>query len=296
MGTTEALRKQLKVTRELQSVVKTMKALAAVNIRQFENAALSLTRYTETVQEGFQVVLKGRTVVPAAPVKRGQPAARALIVFGTDQGMCGPFNERIASYAAGRYRGRGGAAVPRVIAVGARALASLQEHGVAVESTLPVPGTVSAIRGTVLQLLAIAQRWTEQASDIEVVLVYHRKKPEETAYVPQETRLLPVDPDRLRELQRRPWKSRTIPMYTLPYAQMLASLVRHYLFSTVYMALVLSLAAENASRLAAMQAAERNIEDRLKDLTMALHRERQSRITDELLDIVAGFEALTKGS
>ena len=53
-----------------------------------------------------------------------------------------------------------------------------------------------------------------------------------------------------------------------------------------------SLAAENASRLAAMQGAESSIEDRLDELKGQYHRERQTGITEEMQDIVAGFEAL----
>jgi F-type H+-transporting ATPase subunit gamma len=56
-----------------------------------------------------------------------------------------------------------------------------------------------------------------------------------------------------------------------------------------------SLASENASRLAAMQSAERNIEDRLDDLNRQYRHERQTSITEELLDIAAGFEALGGG-
>jgi F-type H+-transporting ATPase subunit gamma len=55
-----------------------------------------------------------------------------------------------------------------------------------------------------------------------------------------------------------------------------------------------SLAAENASRLAAMQAAERNIDERLRELIKRFNQQRQTAITSELLDIVSGFEALTE--
>ena len=59
------------------------------------------------------------------------------------------------------------------------------------------------------------------------------------------------------------------------------------------LAQALSLASENASRLSAMHAAERNIDDRLHALRGQFHRERQTSITTELLDIVSGYEALT---
>jgi F-type H+-transporting ATPase subunit gamma len=76
-------------------------------------------------------------------------------------------------------------------------------------------------------------------------------------------------------------------------ARLLYDLLGQYLFVTLYQALAESLASENAARLAAMQAAENNIEERLKDLRLQYNQLRQSTITEELLDIVAGFEALT---
>jgi F-type H+-transporting ATPase subunit gamma len=69
-------------------------------------------------------------------------------------------------------------------------------------------------------------------------------------------------------------------------------LIREYLFVSLFRALAESLASENASRLASMQAAEKNIEEQLSELKKQFHQMRQMAITEELLDIVAGFEAL----
>ena len=74
---------------------------------------------------------------------------------------------------------------------------------------------------------------------------------------------------------------------------LLSSLVRRHLFVTLYQAFAEALASEHASRLSAMQAAERNIEDHLDELRAELARTRQEAITAELLDIVGGFEALS---
>jgi F-type H+-transporting ATPase subunit gamma len=65
------------------------------------------------------------------------------------------------------------------------------------------------------------------------------------------------------------------------------------LFVSLFTACAESLASENASRIAAMQAAEKNIEQRLDELRGAFNLMRQSAITEELLDVVTGFEALS---
>ena len=71
-----------------------------------------------------------------------------------------------------------------------------------------------------------------------------------------------------------------------------SALVQQYLFVALYRACAESLASEDASRLAAMQNAERNIKDRLDELHAEYHHQRQNSITAELLDIVAGYEAV----
>ena len=75
----------------------------------------------------------------------------------------------------------------------------------------------------------------------------------------------------------------------------LRAILREYLFISLFRACAESLASENASRLAAMQRAEKNIDNSLEDLNRTFHRLRQSGIDEELFDVVAGFEALSGG-
>jgi len=73
-------------------------------------------------------------------------------------------------------------------------------------------------------------------------------------------------------------------------------LVLEYLYVSLFRACAESLASENASRLAAMQRAEKNIDELLVDLNRTFHRLRQSGIDEELFDVVSGFEALASVS
>jgi F-type H+-transporting ATPase subunit gamma len=75
-------------------------------------------------------------------------------------------------------------------------------------------------------------------------------------------------------------------------ARLMSWLVQQRLFVVLYRALAEALASEHASRLAAMQAAERNIEDRRDDLQHLYRLRRQETITRELLDVVSGYEAV----
>jgi F-type H+-transporting ATPase subunit gamma len=73
----------------------------------------------------------------------------------------------------------------------------------------------------------------------------------------------------------------------------LRALIREYLFVSLFRACAESLASENASRLAAMQRADKNIDELLEDLNRTFHRLRQSGIDEELFDVISGFEALS---
>ena len=75
----------------------------------------------------------------------------------------------------------------------------------------------------------------------------------------------------------------------------LGALIRGYLFVSLFRACAESLASENASRLSAMERAERNIDELLETLHGTFHRLRQSGIDEELFDVISGFEALSGG-
>ncbi len=79
----------------------------------------------------------------------------------------------------------------------------------------------------------------------------------------------------------------------MEWDRLFSALVRQYLFVSLYRAVAESLASENAARLAAMERAEKNTKERLDELRLQYHRSRQISITEELLDIMAGFEAIT---
>jgi len=88
------------------------------------------------------------------------------------------------------------------------------------------------------------------------------------------------------------WPTGNLPEVRGEGAQTLRALVREYLFVSLFRACAESLASENASRLAAMQRAEKNIDELLEDLNRNFHRLRQSSIDEELFDVISGFEAL----
>ena len=78
----------------------------------------------------------------------------------------------------------------------------------------------------------------------------------------------------------------------MPWETLFSALIGEFLFISLFRAFAASLAAENMARLASMQRAEKNIEEMQDDLTARYHALRQSTITEELFDVITGFEAV----
>jgi F-type H+-transporting ATPase subunit gamma len=297
MQTPEALKAQISSTTDLQSVVKTMKALAAVSIQQYESAIESLRQYSQTVELGLQILLHQPQFTESASLLEPDlpPESRlGLIIFGSDQGLCGQFNQQIAQHL-NDYLGDPPFPLKRnqrVAVVGARPVPLLQDFGISVDERFTVPSSVSEITDRVQDLLLLIDQWRE-AEDCDRMLLFYNRPTSSASYESTIVQLLPLDQDWLTKLRQRPWNSRTLPTVLMNSDKLVSKLVRQYLFITLYQAIAASLASENASRLAAMQSAESNIEERLEELTGQYRQQRQSAITAELLDVVSGFEALT---
>jgi F-type H+-transporting ATPase subunit gamma len=116
------------------------------------------------------------------------------------------------------------------------------------------------------------------------------------SYRPTTAYLLPVEEWWLKTLQDKKWPTHVLPAFTMDWSLLFRRLVRQHLFVSLYRAFAESLASEHASRLTSMHGAEKNIEERLGELWSSFHRQRQMSITEELLDIVSGFMALSEES
>lgn len=294
MDTLESLRQSVDATRDLQSIVRTMKALAAVSIRQYERALVALSDYDRAVAMGLRVVL--HDAHKRIPRRQRPPQRLGAIVFGSDQGLCGRFNDGVAEFA---LLAMDKVAIApgerRVLAIGSRVRSSLEQRSQNVHEQLPVPGSAASITGCVRNILLLVEEWRAQAGISDVMLLYNAHRPDSTRK-PSLLHLLPVNIGRLRDSRREHWPSRSLPTYSMPQPALLSALLRQYLFVSLFRACAESLASEHASRLESMQLADKNIDDRLGELEAAYRERRQEAITVELLDVVAGYEALTSAS
>ncbi|WP_446011428.1 F0F1 ATP synthase subunit gamma [Candidatus Electrothrix sp.] len=289
--TTASLRRKISSAGDLQSVVRTMKALAASSIGQYEKSVSALADYNRTVELGLSVCFRGAGSTAFLTGGTGQADTVEVnaVVFGSDQGLVGQFNDVVADYAMKTL-----ATLPgrlQVWAVGERVHARLTDAGLPLVGLFGVPNSVKAITPLVGQILVESEAGRSPDEGVAPLYLFYNRPGSGSVYAPVSQRLLPLDENWRRKLAKLPWPTGNLPEI-MGDSTTLRALIREYLFVSLFRACAESLASENASRLAAMQRADKNIDELLESLNRTFHSLRQSGIDEELFDVVSGFESL----
>ncbi|TWT59695.1 F0F1 ATP synthase subunit gamma [Rubinisphaera italica] len=285
------IRRQITTASDLQSVVRTMKAMAASSIEQYEQSVRALTDYYRTIELGLSACYRKSNMMTLSTPGNQHPESGTIcaIVFGSDQGLVGRFNDVVADHAIQTLTKFPGSL--EVWAVGERVHARLSDAGLPMQGLFNVPNTVKAIAPLVgqIQLESVSQQSTEEPA---CVYVFHNRPNSGALYEPVSRRLLPLDTQWQKSLTKVSWPTKIVPEVMGSELSILRALIHEYLFISMFQACAESLASENASRLASMQRADQNINQLLEEFHVSFHRLRQSSIDEELFDVVAGFDAL----
>lgn len=280
----QAIKKSINSAENLQSIVSTMKAHASSNINQFQNAAKASMEYRKVLDMSLYVVLAEEDEI--APLEESIDGDILHIVFGSDHGLAGRFNERISDFALEE--------IPKtenhkVIIIGQQILQRLKDDFNIYEFFMQ-PQTTDHISSMVNKLLVKIDQLRNEIP-IEQIILYYNRPQENSTFIENTEILFPIDLFKLAK-NKTEWDSKGVPVYFIEKEKIISDLIRQYFFITLYRAFCYSLASENASRLASMQSAEKNIDERLEELNFGYRRERQNSITEELNDVISGFKAI----
>ncbi|MBK5105557.1 MAG: F0F1 ATP synthase subunit gamma, partial [Burkholderiales bacterium] len=151
--TTASLRRKIGSAGDLQSVVRSMKALAASSIGQYEQSVRALADYYRTVELGLSLCLRQGAPAGLTAEGRGRTdeALVGAVVFGSDQGLVGQFNDAVADFAVRSLAAVAGKL--QVWAVGERVRARLSDAGLPLAGLYAVPNSVKAITPLVGKIL-----------------------------------------------------------------------------------------------------------------------------------------------
>ncbi len=266
---------------QLQDVISVMRSLAATRVQQAQDALPAIRSYSDTIGQAIaraESYLKEDAAGCAAEGAKRQ----GLILFCGEHGFCGAYNETLLE------------AVPRqaegieLYVVGSRGASLADERRIALEWSTPMAtniGTVTAVAHQVAE--ALYDRFS-RGGMAQVTMVFARYTGHGRSTIEREV-LLPLDLGRFRAYLSRP-----APLSNLPPRILIDRLIEEYFFAQLVRGATESFASENAARVAMTQSARHSIDGRLEDLTAEQRQIRQQEITNEILEVVSGAEALTK--
>jgi F-type H+-transporting ATPase subunit gamma len=281
-----SLRARIASATDLQSMARTMKTVAAANIGQYERAMTALEVYYDSIQLALSLCLRASAIPASGPaLTAGRVGA---IVFGSDQGLVGQFNEAMRSFVLTTLAQHKGQAM--LWPVGTRIAQALADTAMPLGAGFDLPRSIDGATMLVGQLLLEVQARCEH-DGIGQVYVFHQYPAPGAQFAPRCQRLLPLDLAWQHELAARPWPGTMLPEALPGHAAALRASLDEYLFVALYRACAASQASENAARLAAMQRAEKNIGELLQQMVQSFQRQRQGSIDAELFDLLAGFES-----
>jgi F-type H+-transporting ATPase subunit gamma len=285
MATLRDIKRRIGSVKSTQQITKAMKLVAAAKLRRAQERIIEARPYAFKMQEVLSS-LALRTDPHLHPLlQRREIARKALVVIAADKGLCGGFNSNIMRRSLELLKGSAGNVAMTLVVVGRKARDFYRRRPYAIRSEQVGFFDRLAYAHAAALGQDLVKAYVSGEAD-EVQLVYNEFKSVATQRVVVE-RLLPIEPLRPQE------ELAAIEFIYEPSPQaVLEGLLPKHVEVQVYRALMESLAGEYGARMTAMDAATKNASEMIDLLTLQFNKARQERITKELLEVVAGAEAL----
>ncbi len=275
-----------------QQITKAMKMVAAAKLRKAQERILRMRPYSKKLSTILQNVSSGTDLDVVNPFAEERPVERALIVAITsDKGLCGPFNSNVfkavSALVESRYQQVSDSGKLTIMPIGKRAVEfyhkrnrnNVEDFGMLFSSL-----NFSNVR----EAAEHAMDGFVDGNYDRVELVYNEFKNVATQNL-RTDQLLPMLPQ--VDEEQKPVVTDYI--YEPSMAEIVEELIPKSLKLKFFTALLESNASEHGARMTAMDKATDNAGELLKELKLTYNRTRQAAITKEILEIVAGAEALS---
>lgn len=283
--------KKIKTIYSIKSIIKTMKILSAINVASYEKSVKALQHYYQSVRLGLiACLLHTPQIIDAVENQKSEPKRIGAVVFGSDQGLVGQFNDQIAEYA---YHEIGSIPGEKIIwPIGEHVYSRLADYSdLKVKNPFSVPNLVGHISTLISQLLDDIER-EQSLAKIDQLLIFYNSPISGAKFESTFFNLLPIDKKWINSFMVEKWPTKMIPEAIDGADFTFSTLIRQHLFTSIIKACAESLVSENACRLASMQVAEKHIDELLEIQHLEYYLERQNLIDEELFDIVSSFEVI----
>jgi len=282
-------KRRIRSVKNMQQITKAMKMVAAAKLRRAQERAEASRPYTDTLQ-GTLARLAAVAYDVRHPLLESREEIRKVgyIVITGDRGLCGAFNTNVIRAAIAAMDKDERNVQNGVIAVGRKARDFFKKRG-GVDAEFVNLGDNPSYADAREIGRYIMNAYENEELD-EVYLVYGRFI-NVLRQVPTIDKILPIEPPPQEETEEK-----YVDYIYEPSAEdTLLTLLPRYIGSQIYHALLESKASELGARMTAMNNATENAGEIIDTLTLEMNKVRQASITDEILDIVGGAEALKKG-
>ncbi len=294
MATVQDLKRRIRSVRSTRKITKAFELVASARLRRAQARIEAMRPYADRMLELMIGTARASTSIRGLPLlQRREPARIALLPLTGDRGLAGAFNAQILRHAVALERSlRAEGREVRWLVAGRKGASSLRFRGYELEQAW----TGFSERPAYHDAQAIAHKVAEIYANEEVdriVVVYNHF---ESALVQRvvEQDLLPI-PEQLLEEESEEHAAALLGdvIYEPEPEQILERLLPVYVETELYRALLESAASEQGARMTAMRNASKNAAELIDSLTLAMNRARQAEITQEILEVVAGADALT---
>ncbi|MDR2777791.1 MAG: F0F1 ATP synthase subunit gamma [Rickettsiales bacterium] len=301
MDNLNTLKNDLESTKELKKIISTMKTLAMANIKIYEKIVFNLLKYQSNVDLGLQAILNQRPEAidyidyvrgPHENEKTGTSRKAIALIIGSNQGLCGKFNDRVVDFFLGNVKSQGN---DYIVTVGNRVNTLASAKQIRVDRHFSMPGSKKQLIWFVYELFNMIEMILDNGELAKVTLYFTNYSARGLGSLTRR-RVLPLDRKNFDRLREKKWPTNNIPCWRLDSRKLVSGFIQQYMFTSIYMALANSLASEQMSRIETLHGAEQNIRSRLDEITLKINQTRQNTITTELLDMLSGTKLLLYGS
>jgi F-type H+-transporting ATPase subunit gamma len=282
-----------------------MEMVAAARLRRAEQRIAAMRPYAQAIRKMTRQVSEAAGAMPRIDLleERDRVESAGILLVTGDRGLAGSFNSQIIreGLRLKRELGSDGAKVLFSV-VGRRGKSTMTFRGEDVRhSYIGFTDRPSYMDAREISAELISAYIDKEVDQVD--LVYNRYVSPLTQYVRRQT-LLPVQHaevfgEGLSEEEEKPSDeelaeahARSLWLYEPEADKLLPKLFEEYVDLSVYRALLESTASEHGARMTAMRTAAENAQEMIADLTLEMNRVRQAEITQEILEVVAGAEAL----
>jgi len=297
MASLQDIRRRIRSVQNTRKITRALELVAASKLRRAQQRIEDMRPYADRMLELMGGTARASTSVRGLPLlqQRDEVKAVAIVAVMGDRGLSGPFNSQVLrrSLAVSRQLQGEGKQV-RWVGVGRRGVSSLRFRRF--ELAGEFLGFTDDPRYADAQAIAhkVTELYTEEEVD-RVVVIYNRFESALTQVV-TEQELLPLSEALLEtdEDERKEDALRGDFIFEPEPEEILERLLPVYVETELYRALLESAASKHGAQMTAMRNATKNAGELIDTLTLAMNRARQAEITQEILEVVAGADALTQ--